>query len=241
MTVPIPYVALRAGEEPTLESNLVVLPGGRGLGYRHERDSDRDRRGILLARCSGPLKAGQATGTPRYDRMHPRRQRRAMTQLLCQVCAERADRSPLGVLFLAMPPKPGVSSPGWPEGMLTHQPPVCLSDAVLSRRYCRPMVAHGSVAVRVKDPVPYGVIGSLYREGLTGPEPMPVEEPLKYVPLPFTEKRLLPWFLASHLAVRLREVTVVDLDEELEAARQRQDDRVSSCPVSGASRPGVGS
>jgi hypothetical protein len=241
MTIPIPYVALREGEQPALASHLQVRPDGRGLTYRTEHLADRFRHGVLWARCSGPVRGDRLTGRPIFDQMHPRRQRRAMTSLLCQVCTQPADRNELGLLFLTVPPGPD-DGRGWPEGMRTDQPPVCLAHAEAARKHCRPLVKEGAVAVRVTDPVPYGVKGSLYRYGPAGPEPVALPEPYAYEPLPFTDKRLLPWFLASHLVAELRGVTVVDLDEEIAAAQHGAHVRGAApvCPISGGVWGGVG-
>ncbi|MFF0089304.1 hypothetical protein ACFYSF_04985 [Streptomyces canus] len=41
---------------------------------------------------------------------------------------------------------------------------------------------------------------------------------MKDKPLPYSERLLRPWFLASQLVRELRGVTVVDLDREMAAA-----------------------
>ena len=71
------------------------------------------------------------------------------------------------------------------------------------------------------------MIGTLYRTGLDrGPEPVEFDGESAPTSLPYRQRRLTPWFLASQLVRELRDVTVVDLDE--------QDDRVTDT----GNRPG---
>ncbi len=74
----------------------IVLPGNRGIGYRDETPLDRDERGVLLKRT----RDAQGHGKPRFGAVHPARQRRAMANLLCQVCGNPADTNDEGTLWL---------------------------------------------------------------------------------------------------------------------------------------------
>jgi hypothetical protein len=132
-----------------------------------------------------------------------------MRKLLCQVCAGPADRNDDGVLWLLGDDRD--DWPGWPEEMGVTHPPVCLPCAALSVRMCPYLRRSGHVAVRVKAPRPGGVLGALYESGSAGP--LPVQQVL----LPW-EDELMPWVLASQMAMDLRGCTFVDLEAELAAA-----------------------
>ncbi|MFJ2953558.1 hypothetical protein [Streptomyces sp. NPDC087270] len=101
--------------------------------------------------------------------------------------------------------------PGWPEQMGATHPPVCLPCAALSVRLCPYLRGGGHVAVRVKEPRPGGVLGALYKPGPAGP--LPVGRTL----LPWNDE-LMPWVLASQMAMELHGCTFVDLEAELAAA-----------------------
>ncbi|MET8676031.1 hypothetical protein ABZW18_00095 [Streptomyces sp. NPDC004647] len=103
--------------------------------------------------------------------------------------------------------------PGWPEGALTQQPPLCLEHAVVATQQCGPLVDRGHIALRVRRPRLYGVIGVLYQFGSQGVEAVPGGQ----VTLHYGDRRA-PWLLASQLLRRLCDVTIVDLDAEVAAA-----------------------
>ncbi|RKN09114.1 hypothetical protein D7319_14270 [Streptomyces radicis] len=165
---------------------------------------------MLWARCSQLLHNGVPLGKPRWREVHPGRQRETMMYLRCQVCAGPASRTELGCLFLHTRPPHGTVEPGWPEGVLTTQPPVCLEHAVMASRQCPHLTDAGYVALRAKRPRLYGVFGHAYtfdrRRGR-----------VRHVPsdgaLPYGHPAAR-WYLASQLVRELRDVTVVDLDTE---------------------------
>lgn len=213
----IPYITRRCGEVGDLALMLGVLPRLKGLRYLDEGPGDRDHRGVLWARCSQLLEDGMPVGTPEFGEVHPSRQRDAMMRLRCQVCMESASKTSLGYLFLAARPNGHKMEPGWPEGVLTAQPPLCLEHARVAIEECHHLVAAGHVAIRAKRPRFYGVLGTPYRFGAAGVVPAQVDGQDEEVTLPYGHVRA-PWVLASQLVRRLCDVTVVDLNSEAEAA-----------------------
>ncbi len=213
----IPYITRRRGEVGDLALMLGVLPRLTGLRYLDEGPGDRDHRGVLWARCSQLLEDGMPVGTPEFGEVHPARQRDAMMRLRCQVCLESASKTSLGYLFLAARPSDHRMEPGWPEGALTAQPPLCLEHARVAIEECHHLVAGGHVAIRAKRPRLHGVIGTAYRFGTGGVVPAKVDGETEEVTLPYGHVRA-PWVLASQLVRRLCDVSVVDLNNEAEAA-----------------------
>jgi hypothetical protein len=68
---PVPYIALWSAEE-VLETPVVETVNG--LAYADETSVDRDEHGLLWSRVT--VRPG--VGEPRYQQLHPLRQRRAM-------------------------------------------------------------------------------------------------------------------------------------------------------------------
>jgi hypothetical protein len=145
----VPYVAAWTSEQVT-PSEVIPFPGG-GIGYADETVADRDRDGVLWSRIS--FSPGQ--GRPEYHRMHPLRQRHAMRRLLCQVCAQPADHTEQGHLWLLTDHRQ--DWPGWPDGVVNPFPPLCRDCAYWSVRLCPPL-KRGYVAIRAQSR-PSGVIG----------------------------------------------------------------------------------
>ncbi|ORT61931.1 hypothetical protein [Streptomyces sp. CB03238] len=209
----VPYITARHGEEADSLSNLSLRPGGKGLFYLNEGPGDRDERGVLWARCSQSRYGNEITGRPRWRDVHPSRQRECMEDLRCQVCVQQPSRTAQGYLFLATQ-QDDRPTDSW-EGHLTAQPPLCLEHAKAAVEQCGHLVRAGAVALRVRVPRLYGVIGVLYRTGSDGrPETVEFDGESACTPLPYRNRRLTPWFLASQLVRELRGVTVVDLEEE---------------------------
>jgi len=186
-----PYVA--AWSEELLTMPALVERGGR-IAYPREGVYDRDRFGVLWARTQ--LRPGR--GRPDFARVHPLRQRHAMADLLCQVCARPADSSENGMLWL-LTDRRG-DWPGWPAGAATLEPPVCLMCALVSLRYC-PALRAGAVAVRVRTSQVIGVYGVLYRLGPLQPTAVGVET------VRYADPRVR-WVVAERLARELGECTV---------------------------------
>lgn len=124
----VPYINAWSEEEDP-PGKVIEIPG-RGLVYADELVTDRDDRGVLWFRTISRPRQGR----PNFQRVHPLRQRRAMRRLLCQVCAEPADMTEDGVLWLLKDQRTGW--PGWPKGMGVTEPPVCLSCVPVAARQC---------------------------------------------------------------------------------------------------------
>jgi hypothetical protein len=191
----VPYITQWSGEQAR---QARVVQKGRGVGYADELPLDRDERGVLWTRT--PWRPGR--GRPEFGRVHPARQRRAMSRLLCQVCGGAADRTAGGLLWLLGedPADPG----SWPDPLLTLHPPVCASCAVRAVRACPHLRGqHAVLRVRAFDLA--GVRGALYRPGW----PVPVVADVAGVG--FDDPRIA-WVRAGQLIVRLREFTVTWLE-----------------------------
>jgi hypothetical protein len=193
----VPYIVVWSGEH-TLPTRVVQGQFG-GIGYADETLADRDRDGVLWTRMS----SRPGDGRPLYARLHPLRQRRAMRRLLCQVCAEPAEYTEKGHLWLLLR---GEGWEGWPDGLINPYPPVCLRCARLSVRQCPPL-RRGFVAVRAHSML-HGVFGVRFRPGHPFPgladdddEPVGCADPV------------IRWMQATQLVRTLHDCTVVDLDQ----------------------------
>ncbi|SDN85666.1 hypothetical protein [Lentzea jiangxiensis] len=155
-----PYVTAWSAEQD-LPCVLVERPD-HSIGYASELVSDRDRLGVLWRQTSLRRHVGQ----PEFARLHPRRQRRAMELLLCQVCGGPADQNDDGVLWLCRDHRD--DWPQWPDGMASVEPPICSPCVPVATRMC-PALHRGAVAVRVKDCPVVGVRGVLYAQSVLAP------------------------------------------------------------------------
>jgi hypothetical protein len=132
-----------------------TLNGGVRIGYADETPFDRDQEGVLWQRYTARVGAGR----PLYTVVHPARQRRVMSRLLCQVCAQAADHTEAGTLWLL--PAREVAAFDGQDGLVTQHPPLCVPCARISVRVC-PGMRPGYVAIRAHSVV-CGVIGTIYR------------------------------------------------------------------------------
>jgi hypothetical protein len=123
-----------------------------------------------------------------------------MRALLCQVCAESADRSELSTLWLVRDYR---DWPGWPEHMATTEPPVCLPCAHTAIRAC-PALRKGYAAIRVGHSKISGIYGARYRPGPL--LPTPVEDAILTYDDP-----AIRWTCAGQLVRELRDCTLVEL------------------------------
>ncbi|MFJ5992959.1 hypothetical protein [Lentzea sp. NPDC092896] len=201
-----PYVTASTAEQD-LQCSLVVRPGGLGIGFANELPGDRDHLGVLWQKVAERPKEGK----PEFARVHPARQRRAMSELLCQVCAGPADRTPEGVLWLLRDHRE--DWPRWPEGMASVEPPICPRCVAISLRRC-PALQLGAVAVRVRDFAVVGVRGMLYRPGTFAPTPIAATQ------LDYGDPKIR-WTVAVALIRELRGCSIVTLDELRDAAEAR--------------------
>ncbi|GAA1298671.1 hypothetical protein [Saccharothrix xinjiangensis] len=194
-------------------------PGWGGYPNRAKRDSTGGYPRVLRAELDGrAVLWDRATiapgrGKPQFARIHVHRQRRAMRKLLCQVCGHPADRDEGGVLWL-LPDRTG-RPPGWPEGILVSEPPVCAPCLTLAIRTCPALREEGHLVIRTGSCPTYGVEGFRYRAGPQG-RPVPVEREL----VPFADPAVL-WTLASELVRELLDCTVL----EVAAGRPARDAR----------------
>jgi hypothetical protein len=192
----VPYVVLWSDEQIT-ELEVVERPGA-GVAYPDESLADRYRR-VLWERAI--LAPGH--GRPRYTSLHPLRQRHAMARLLCQVCAQPADRDDKGVLRLLSDSQ--VEDPDWPDYAHTTQPPLCVACARASVAVC-PWLRGGYLAVRAESWVS-GVFGSVHRAAPGGRAD--AADPPRFVTF---QSARIRWTLASQLVRTLYACRVVDLD-----------------------------
>lgn len=169
--VPVPFIASWSQEITAamtgagtkgakLRMTQVMLPGqkpGQGplyVQYEDETPGDRDAFGALWQRY--PLAQGK--GEPYFAKVHPLRQRRAMTRHLCQVCGNEADRNEDGWLWLVTVEDARRLADGGEPRVRTGNPPVCERCCQLAREYC-PHLLKGNAVVRTPGYLPWGVYG----------------------------------------------------------------------------------
>jgi hypothetical protein len=193
----VPYIATWTEErKPPVR---IVTHAWGGIAFADESAGDRDSDGVLWARIT----AQPSHGRPQFAVIHSLRQRRAMRRLLCQVCAQPADRNQDGVLWLL--PDYYRRHDG-PENYDVTEPPICLACAPIAIRLC-PALRNGYIAVRARTTPVCGVKGLVYRAG--HPAPVLIREELVHRASP-----AIRWTLAEHLVRTLRECTFVDLDHQ---------------------------
>ena len=156
----MPYVAMWSGERK-LPAVVIALPRG-GVGYLDESASDRDSRGVLWMRYESRPGVGKLV----FGDVHSLRQRRVMRRLLCQVCAGVPDRNTDGVLWVMSDYRDDWA--GWPNGMATHDAPVCRPCARAAAKRC-PALRERPVFFRSKTHPLVGVRGAHYAPSPQGP------------------------------------------------------------------------
>jgi hypothetical protein len=191
----VPYVTAWSAERAD-SPDLVVLPGSGGIAHRDETPSDRDERGVLLARSREARGRGRAL----FGVVHAARQRHAMRVLLCQVCGNPADTNDDGTLWLLQDHR--ADWPNWPDGMACTEPPVCADCVVPSTRSC-PALRRSHVLVRVRSAPVVGVHGTLWTRS-----PVGVLTTSASVIVTFDDPRVHR-VLASHLVRELRQAVLV--------------------------------
>ncbi|WP_329386030.1 hypothetical protein [Streptomyces sp. NBC_01716] len=197
-----PYVVARSTDKGVPESALDIefLSNGQPrLTYKDLRPEDRDKHGNPWIRTE----ASPDPGRPLFDSLHSGRQRRCMEEMLCQVCAEPADRNRDGWLFFDWRTEDSPAT--WPERSITFMPPLCVEHARVSVRQC-PFLGRGEhVLLRVRKPHLYGVSGTIYTFTANGWRASENDVISAY------GKPRHPGMLAARLHRQLRDVTVVDL------------------------------
>ena len=126
-----------------------------------------------------------------------------MELLLCQVCGGIAAQNDDGVLWLQRDHRD--DWPGWPEGMASVEPPICVPCVAVSLRHC-PALRRGAVVVRVRDCSVVGVRGVLHRPGVLGPVAIGA------VTMSYGDPGVR-WVLASGLVRELRDCTLARFEE----------------------------
>lgn len=154
----VPAIAAWSNEQPA-RTVLVARPG-IGLAYRDETSVDRDDDCALWPR----MEVVPGGRRPEFTRVHPLRQRELMREMRCQVCRGEASHDARGWLFLL--PDARTDWTGWPESMANRHPPLCEECVEPVAAYC-PHLA-GGIAVRVQQPVLFGVYGTEYRPSPVG-------------------------------------------------------------------------
>jgi len=196
----VPYITAYERER-VLDPPLVVRRGPQGafLAYQDELPHDRTHWGVLWVRQALPPKARR--GRPRFQDVHALRQRRAMLDMLCQVCGKPAMASDERLLFL-------MRDVGEPirEGETTASPPVCVPCARISVQAC-PHLRRGAMAAWVAHAPSWGVSGVLYDPRTV--QPVPGDE---LVDVPYEDPHIR-WVLAARQVVELQGVTPVNLED----------------------------
>ncbi|WP_405796766.1 hypothetical protein [Streptomyces sp. NBC_01506] len=195
-----PYVAARDTDRGVLESLLDIefTASGPRLTYKCVRPEDRDAHGFLWTRVEESPEPGRV----QFGLMHSTRQRTCMERMLCQICAQPADRTKDGWLFIDW--RREDSPPTWPEKAVTTMPPLCAEHVPLSERQC-PFLRHREhVLLRVRKPQLYGVSGTLYTLTADGWRTSADDVLCQY------SKPRHPGMLASRLHRQLRGVTAVE-------------------------------
>lgn len=128
-----------------------------------------------------------------------------MLRLICQVCAEPADRTREGMLWL-LPGEHVSGADDWAEGITTTQPSLCRECARASVRMC-PALRTGHVALRAHSRV-CGVTGVVFRP--THPFPRMVVTDYEGV-VPF-KTPASGWTLATHPVRDLTQIVIINLE-----------------------------
>ncbi|HET9380470.1 MAG TPA: hypothetical protein VFP69_06535, partial [Streptomyces sp.] len=179
---------------------LVRRAEGPGVGYADERPEDRDSFGTLWVR-SRPPEEGRH-GRP-LKSAHPLRQRRAMDDMLCRVCA-RPPADPGGpYLFLTQGARGPVR-----EGERTASPPVCVPCAAIAVRWRRASRKGRWAAAWARFAPAWGVYGTVHHPA--GPRPVPGLA----MRLVAYDSVLAPLTVARGAVVELQRVVPADLERE---------------------------
>jgi hypothetical protein len=195
----VPYIGSWTGEE-TAQPQIIRRRRG-GIAFADEMLLDRDEWGVLWIRSTARI----GVGRPLFKRLHPRRQRRAVLDLLCQVCAKPADHTDAGTLWLM--PESEVHAGEDREGMTTIYPPLCSPCARLSVSMC-PALRQSYVLLRARSRVA-GVSGVVFRPVYPFPRLMVDDD---YPDVVALGDPMLAWTLGCQLARGLVDVAVIDLE-----------------------------
>jgi hypothetical protein len=114
-----------------------------------------------------------------------------------------ADQTDEGVLWLLRDHRDDWR--GWPEGMASVEPPICVPCVEVSLKLC-PALRRGAAAVRVREFPIVGVRGALYRKGVFAPIAT------EAVNVAYDDPAVR-WLVASALVRELHDCTLVPLAE----------------------------
>lgn len=196
----VPYIGSWTGEERP-EPRIIRRRQG-GIAYADETLLDRDDWGVLWTRTTARI----GVGRPLFKQLHPRRQRRAMLDLLCQVCAQPADHTDHGSLWLL--PGSKIREGEGLTSILTIYPPLCSACARISVSMC-PALRQGYALLRARSRV-VGVTGVVFRPVYPFPRLVIDDD---YPDVVSFDDPMLAWTLACQLARELVDVTVIDLED----------------------------
>ncbi|MYR97061.1 MULTISPECIES: hypothetical protein [unclassified Streptomyces] len=201
MSVPAPYVAALSSDLQPLETELCVEVPRNGvprIAYVEPRPGERDAHGNLWCR-----KTRVPGGHVLFGEMDPERQRECMEGLLCQICAQPAERKDR-TLFIEW--QHDDEPPMRLNRIKTDMPPLCPSCVPVALRHC-PFLRRDQSAVllRVRKSIPCGVGGTTYQASADMNHWIPVF-PDAYSSY---NKPRHPGLLAGRMLGKLRGVTVV--------------------------------
>lgn len=200
--VTVPYVTPWSAEKLLPVPPLRRSPDGTVLVFQRETPYDRDRHGVLRMRMS----IARGRGVPRFAEVHALRQRRAMLDLLSQVCGRScSDLAPGRTLFLV-----GARTPVR-EGERMVSPPVCPPCATESALAC-PHLRKECVLAWAEHPQPWGVAGDVYDPGALRRLPA---KGLLHVPY---DAPAIRWTVGVHTVLSLHGVTPGSWEEVHELA-----------------------
>ncbi|MER6529177.1 hypothetical protein [Streptomyces sp. NPDC001508] len=199
----VPYIA-GWSEERLLSCPIVRRRVVPGIAYADETPYDRDSFGVLWARYA--LRPKRRRGNLQLRNVHPYRQRRAMLNMMCQVCS-RMPPDPHGPHLFLLRDSCGAVR----EGERTTSPPVCVPCAGISIQLCNALRGGRFVAAWARRVPAWGVVGPLHHPQSLQPIPGCHMEQVKY------GSEWAPWVRAARTMVELRGVTPADLDREFAA------------------------
>jgi hypothetical protein len=194
----VPYIAAWS-DEKRLPGIVASSPMGR-VRYVDESEGDRDGNGVLWVRHEDQRGAGR----PVFDEVHPLRQRHAMENLLCQVCAEEPDCNADGVLWVMVDNRD--DWPRWPNRMVTYDAPVCVPCARIASRSC-PALRNRKVLIRSRTHPVMAVKGDVYASSpagmvMTGMGTVLLDSPT------------IRWTVAHQLLRRLSDCVIIGTDSD---------------------------
>ncbi|PKV88193.1 hypothetical protein [Streptomyces sp. TLI_146] len=153
----VPWITTWSPEKMTIPP-VTLRRDARGshLGYEQETLYDRDTNGVLWVRQG----LARGKGDPDFPAVHALRQRRAMLDMLCQVCGgstleEHFERQ----LYIAR----SLDGLNIQESERTSAPPVCTSCAPEAVVSC-PRLKGRYVAAWVTHSIPWGVMGIVHNQ-----------------------------------------------------------------------------